>query len=66
MSSVIFLYGEKKIILKPPVIKTVTIKRKFWFDKIEYYVDWEYCSIGPFKNYNDAYDTWAVSLPYMT
>lgn len=51
-----FEYGEKTLILKPPVIREKIIKRHFWFDKVEYYVDWEYCILGPFKTYKDAND----------
>ncbi len=66
MSNITFLYGEKTIVLKPPIIRTVVTKRKFWFDKVEYYVDWEYCSLGPFKNYDDAYTNYALGLKYAT
>lgn len=45
-----FLFGEKKIILKPPVITKELVKRKYWFGyKEQYYVDWEYCRMGPMK-----------------
>lgn len=42
--------------LKPPKIIEKIIKRKWWFDKIEYYVEWEFCCIGPYKSYDDAHD----------
>ena len=43
-----FLYGEKKIELKPPVITEELVKRKYWFGyKTVCYVDWKYCRIGP-------------------
>ncbi len=64
--NITFLYGEKIVTLKPPVIRTVVTKRRFWFDKTEYFVDLEYCSLGPFKKYEDAYEHYAVGLKYAT
>lgn len=52
-SSVTVLYGEKKVIFKPPFISKTVIKRRFWFDKEEYWIEWEYCRQGPF-NLKDA------------
>lgn len=67
MDNITFIYGERKIILKPPVIRTVFIKRKFWFNKTEWYVDLGSCtvSVGPFERYSDAYEIYSASLPYM-
>lgn len=56
MNNITILYGRKEIILKPPLIKKVIIKRKWWFNKIEYYVEWEYATWGPFRLYSDACD----------
>lgn len=49
-SKITFLFGEKKIELKPPIITEELVKRKYWFGyKKIYYVDWEYCRIGPMR-----------------
>lgn len=55
--TITILYGMKEIKLKAPVIRREIIKRKWWFNKEEYYVDWEYCTVGPFKTYKDAYES---------
>lgn len=51
-----FDYGERKTYIKPPLIREQLTKRRFWFNKIEFYVDWEYCTLGPFKTYKEAND----------
>lgn len=51
-----FIYGEMKTYIKPPIIREKLIKRRFWFNKTEFYVDWEYCTLGPFKTYREAID----------
>lgn len=52
-----FDYGGRKMYIRPPIIREKLIKRRFWFNKTEFYVDWEYCTLGPFKTYEEANDT---------
>ena len=54
------LFGTKELIIKPLVILKVVINRKFWFDKIEYWIEWEYVRLGPYKSYSEASDMLAM------
>jgi hypothetical protein len=55
MSDIIqILYGDMELVIKPPCIVERLIKRRFWFDKIEYWIELEFVSMGPFSNYNEA------------
>lgn len=46
-TTITVLYGHKVTKFKPPVLREKIIKRRFWFSKKEYYIDWEYCTLGP-------------------
>lgn len=58
-----FLYGEIKIVFKAPIITHKTVKRKWWFDKIEYYIEYEYYTLGPMK-LEDAKEYLTMALRY--
>lgn len=59
-----FLYGEKKIEFKSPIITEALIKHKYWFGyKKVYYVDWEYCRLGP-MTLEEAEENIAIAARY--
>ena len=43
-----FDYGERKTYIKPPLIREQLTKRRFWFNKIEFYVRLGILYIRPF------------------
>ncbi len=57
------LYGEKKLVFKTPVIIERQIKRRFWFGyRKEYWIEWEYCTSGPYNNYEFALEMHAMAM----
>jgi len=50
------LFGTKELVIKPPVIEKKIIPRKFWFNKIEYWIVFEYVAMGPYKSHSQAYE----------
>jgi len=48
------MYGYAEFKVKPPMIRKEIIKRRFWFDKIKYWIDFEFCSLGPIDTLDEA------------
>lgn len=46
--NITFEFGEKELKFQLPYIIRKRTRRKWWFDKLEYYIVYEFCKTGPY------------------